>query len=279
MGGSGYDWWLGPVRIRVHNYVRPLAASVLLNGMLLICVWRQSVARAAALSLLAASGLLALVAHARQAAGGYAAVGDIAVLESYTIHATNWELFLGPYSRFGWNHPGPLYFLILAPFYVLSGGRTAGLSAAALAINLGSLLTIVWITLRMGRGLLAVVTTALGVVFMWRMQEMLASQWNPHVLVLPTMVLILLCAAMVSGRSGLLPLVAFVATFAVQTHVGLAPTVLALSGLSLAAVIVSANRSSDGGEPRRVRRRVNADALASCRVVAPSAGPAASQHS
>ncbi len=101
MGGSGYDWWLGPVRIRVHNYVRPLAASVLLNGMLLICVWRQSVARAAALSLLAASGLLALVAYARQAAGDYAAVGDIAVLESYTIHATNWELFLGPYSRFG----------------------------------------------------------------------------------------------------------------------------------------------------------------------------------
>ena len=39
------------------------------------------------------------------------------------------------YSRFGWHHPGPLYFYLLAPWYWLSGS-TAGMQAGALVINL-----------------------------------------------------------------------------------------------------------------------------------------------
>src|ERR1043166_6073345 len=50
--------------------------------------------------------------------------GDMAVLEIGTLHASTGAQLLGPYSRFHWNHPGPLYFYLLVPFYVLSGRQS-----------------------------------------------------------------------------------------------------------------------------------------------------------
>jgi hypothetical protein len=35
---------------------------------------------------------------------------DLAITELYTELATRGELLAGPYSRFGWHHPGPIYF-------------------------------------------------------------------------------------------------------------------------------------------------------------------------
>ncbi len=40
---------------------------------------------------------------------------DIAMIELYTRHAMEGNQFVGMYSRFGWNHPGPAYFYMLAP--------------------------------------------------------------------------------------------------------------------------------------------------------------------
>ena len=44
------------------------------------------------------------------------------------LHAARGALGVGPYSRFGWNHPGPTY------FYVLSGHREDALAFALLLI-------------------------------------------------------------------------------------------------------------------------------------------------
>ena len=57
--------------------------------------------------------------------------GDGAVIELYTLHATGFRQLLGPYSRFGFHHPGPAMFYVLAPFYAVSGHATASLSVAA----------------------------------------------------------------------------------------------------------------------------------------------------
>jgi hypothetical protein len=46
---------------------------------------------------------------------------------------------LGPYSRFGWHHPGPLYFYLLAPLYAAGGFRFVGINVSAAIINLTSL--------------------------------------------------------------------------------------------------------------------------------------------
>ena len=61
---------------------------------------------------------------------------DFAVDRGVHGLATRGRLLVGPYSRFGWNHPGPFYFYFQAPLYALSGHKAASLYAGALAINL-----------------------------------------------------------------------------------------------------------------------------------------------
>ena len=193
------------------------------------------------LVLLAACGAAALIIYARTADAAFAPAGDIALIETYTIHATHGELLLGPYSRYGWNHPGPLYFYVQAPFYVMSGYRSAGLSAGALAINLSALGILVWVCfLAAGPGFLSIATAASAVLFAAQSLDMLASQWNPHVLVLPTMAIVVVAAAISAGWFRLLPVLAALASFVVQTHLGLAPAVLAVSGAATAMLVVRA---------------------------------------
>src|SRR4029077_515956 len=69
-------------------------------------------------------------------------VADGALIEIYTIHAARGEQLLGAYSQYGWYHPGPLLFYLLAPFYIISGRTLYGLDLGALVINLTSLLII-----------------------------------------------------------------------------------------------------------------------------------------
>ena len=203
-----------------------------------------------------AAGLLIaveLVALARQAQP-VTAVSDTAVIESYTAYASRGAQLVGPYSRYGWHHPGPLYFYLLAPFYWLSGSLTTGLNAGALAINLASVLVLAWVVVRAGGGVLAIVTMAMVAVYAWRVAPILASPWNPHVIVLPTMALIVVSAAIVSGWAELLPLVAVMATFVGQTHVGVLPCVLVVSAIASSAVLAAAIAEGDPGRRRRLIR-------------------------
>src|SRR5262249_25524372 len=65
-------------------------------------------------------------------------VADRALIELYTIHAAHGDQLLGAYSQYGWYHPGPLLFYVLAPFYVSAGRTEYGLRLGALVINLAS---------------------------------------------------------------------------------------------------------------------------------------------
>jgi hypothetical protein len=202
-------------------------------------------------AVLASTAALALILYARTADPAYAPAGDIALIESYTIHATRGELFLGPYSRFGWNHPGPIYFFLQAPFYILSEHRSAGLSAGALVINLTALGLLLWVCARQsGRSLLALSVGASSVFFTWKAADMLASQWNPHVLVLPTMAIVVVSAAVAAGAIALLPVLAALVSFVVQTHLGLAPTVLAVAGIAVAFALVRTRGAAPGSRQR-----------------------------
>ena len=244
--GLGFDWHLGLIRIRITGAQRPviLGAAFAAAGLF------QPGLRRASVGALVLSGVLALVAFARTADPSFAPAGDIALIESYTVHATHRELFLGPYSRFGWNHPGPLYFYLLAPFYVMTEHRSAGLSAGALVMNLASLGLLLWVCARQAaQGLVAVLVALATVFFTWSAAELLASQWNPHVLVLPTMAIIVVGAAVASGSFALLPVLAALVSFVVQTHLGLGPTVLATAGVAIVLALVGWLYARDA-EPR-----------------------------
>jgi hypothetical protein len=195
----------------------------------------------------------ALVAVSRQAQP-VTPVSDTAVIESYTAYASRGALLVGPYSRYGWHHPGPLYFYVLAPFYALSGSLTTGLNAGALAVNLASMLVLAWVVVRAAGGVLAIVTTAMVALYAWRVAPMLTSPWNPHVIVLSTMALIVVSAAILSGSAELLPLAAAMATFVGQTHVGVLPTVLIVSAIASSAVLAATVSERDPDQRRRLIR-------------------------
>ena len=196
--------------------------------------------RATALAVLAATVLAVLLVLAR-GAPDHVSAGDLAVIESYVLRASHGALDVGPYSRYQWHHPGPLYFYVLAPFYALAGDRPSGLALGALIINLAALSAIGW---AVGRSDEPGLSAALGVflaLYVWRAREILTSSWNPHVLVIPLMALAVVAARTVSDRAWWLPVAALLASLVAQTHVGTVPVVFVLSA---AAVVLAAGKRS-----------------------------------
>ena len=73
--------------------------------------------------------------------------GDWAVLNLRVDDVGRLTPFVGPYSRFGWNHPGPLLYWVLAVPYHLLGGRPVALLGATGLINaaaVGAALALAW---------------------------------------------------------------------------------------------------------------------------------------
>ena len=164
-------------------------------------------------------------------------VGDSAMLEIYTRHAASGIRMLGPYSQFGWHHPGPLFFYLLAPLYLLSGGKTVALHAGAFTINLLSVCAIGWVLIRCARPAVAATVLAVLGLYLFRLEPVISSYWNPHVVMLPAASFLVLSAALAAGRRGALPATALVGSFLVQTHISLAPYVVVLgSGAVLASL-------------------------------------------
>lgn len=236
LGGAETTHRFGPVRIRSSAIGRPLLLVVAASLVLLALEWRSRAWRIGALTLLTASGVLAAIAAARSAPS-FVAIADIGVEELYVLLATRGRLLVGPYSRFGWHHPGPLYFWLQAPMYAAAGTRASALYAGAWVLNVAWIALLAWILTREEQGVTAVTVAGAALWFAARTGGLLASPWTAHVPVLATLAWMAIVAGAAAGRVGLLPLLAGIATFVAQTHVGLVPIVVPLSMLaSIAAV-------------------------------------------
>src|SRR4029453_2186023 len=107
-------------------------------------------------------------------------VSDGALIESYTLLATQGRLVYGPYWRYGWDHPGPIYFWTAAPFYLLADHKTAGLYVGVMFINMASIVAAVWVVARFASPLLTVTMLIALAGYVWRAREIFLSTWNPH---------------------------------------------------------------------------------------------------
>jgi hypothetical protein len=228
---------VGPIRVSLRNADRPLVVAALASLGLLVSERRHRGWRRAAVAALAASGLLAVVVAA-QHAPPIDTLADIGVEELYVLLASKGRLLVGPYSRFLWHHPGPLYFWMQAPIYVLSGDRGAALYAGAWALNVASLAVLAWVLARSDDGTAPALVTGACLVFAWRTRGLLASPWTAHVPVLAALAFVAIAAALAAGRVRLLPLAAGVGTFVVQTHVGFVPVVGVLSAAAAAIALL-----------------------------------------
>jgi hypothetical protein len=205
-----------------------------------------------------------VVLAVRASRSSWVATADQALIELRTrAVGTSHTPLVGPYSRFGWNHPGPaLFFALAAPYRMLSSQGKGLLLGAALIAGV-AMITIVAVLLSVHQprlvvlfGLLvtAVLVRALGPAFLWQ-------PWNPYVIVLPFLALVLLSWRAAAGEARALPFAVGFASFVAQTHVSLAPEALAL--LAVASAWLLANARETGA-----RRRLRRSALVSSAVLA-----------
>jgi hypothetical protein len=218
--------------IRPRDVVGAAQVAAVLCGIVMVLGWHRRAIRYAALISLAGVALLAM-AHAAASSRRAFPVGDFALIESYTLMATQRKLVVGPYSRYGWHHPGPLYFWVAAPFYALAKFKTSGIHIAVQCINASSLLIAAWIAARFASPTL-IAAVFVGIVgYLWRAWHLFVSMWNPHVPILPTIALTFVCAAIACGEVALIPLAAFLASFIAQTSIGLLPCAAGLCAIAL----------------------------------------------
>jgi hypothetical protein len=150
----------------------------------------------------------------------------------------------GPYSRFGWNHPGPTMYYLLALFSAMARQR-AWASLVGSVVLQG--VAVAWIArlswksggLRWMVPWLAVVTLSYWATGPWIYLQL----WNPY-LPYPFFTLLLLQAWLVgSGQGRRLVGMAFVGSFLIQTHVSYALPVMAISLWAVVRLVAAEHRA------------------------------------
>jgi hypothetical protein len=232
---------LGIRVVHPHDVLGAAQVCVVLWGIVVALGWRHRVLRRAAIVCMTGTLLLTASIYSAGARRTFP-TGDAALIESYTLLATQGKLMVGPYSRYGWHHPGPLYFWIAAPFYALANFKSAGLHVAVQCINVSSIIAAAWVAARFASPQLIVTLFATTVAYFWRAREILVSVWNPHVPIVPTIALTVVCGAIAAGEVTLIPLAATLASFIAQTYIGLLPYAAGLSSIAIIAVIATSRR-------------------------------------
>jgi hypothetical protein len=162
--------------------------------------------------------------------------GDFAVLEIHLRSVARLEHLLGPYSQFGWSHPGPCYYFALLPLYWLSGGTSQSLYVSAGLITLLAAGASVAMFFRerpapRDRALFMVAFCGFALdLFASRLPD---NPWNPVVTVVPFALLWVLCARVAASGIALLPAAVMLHAFLVQTHISYLPCATALVGTAM----------------------------------------------
>jgi hypothetical protein len=184
--------------------------------------------------------------------GGYATASDLSVIEMRIRDIPRHPVLVGPYSRYGWNHPGPAIYYTLALPYWLVGRQAVGLAVGALTINAAACVGTVLVARRRGGALLAAAATVVMLVFVHALgPDKAASAWNPTLPVMPFLAFLALAWSVAVGDAVLLPWMVGVGSFVAQAHVGFDP-VVAVVGAGAAVALGVRVRRGDAQLTRRV---------------------------
>jgi hypothetical protein len=206
-----------------------------------------------------------VVAVVRALAHGWFPVGDNSLLAIRAADVgTSHHPLLGSWTSASLalgidvNNPGPLYSDLVAPFMWTLGrafGSGAGTAVGVGAINAASALAIVATAVRIGgwraeRWMLVLVAA-----LTWSMgSELLIDIWQPHAMLLPFCLLLVLTVAVVVGDWRVLPAWAAVMSIVIETYVGYAYAVVALTATVLVAGVVAIARGNPRPGPRALLR-------------------------
>jgi hypothetical protein len=130
------------------------------------------------------------------------------------------------------NNPGATYQYLVAPF-VWAFGPVAGIAIGVAAINVACVVGVSVASRRIGGWAMERWMLVAAAVLAWSMgSELLFDLWQPHAMLLPVLLVLVLCTGLATGRMWCLPLLAVTSSVIVQNHLGHA--------MVLAAVIVAA---------------------------------------
>ncbi len=202
--------------------------------------------------------------------GDYHPVSDVALVELRVRDVFTGDVSLvGPYSRFGWNHPGPALFVGLAIPYVLTGQSSSALLAGALLFNAAAVTGIAVVARRrggiVGTAWLLLVTSVLALALGG---EVIRSPWNPYVTVLGFLLFCLLAWSVTDLDVWAAPFAVGLGSVIVQTHVSYALVVAVLGSAALAVAVVRTRRIDLARGGVAARSRLRRSVLASLVVAA-----------
>jgi hypothetical protein len=178
--------------------------------------------------------------------------GDQAIFELRVGDVGDDTPVLGSYSRLGANHPGPLWFYLLATPFRLLGQDFAALQVGTLAVGALSLAAMAWIAWARGGRTVLLWTGALLAAFVHALGPgWVADPWEPKGLTLVVAALLFVTFDAVMGRLWSLPAAAVVASILAQAQATLAPFAMTMGVLALGATAVRAVRDREGDPDRR----------------------------
>lgn len=154
--------------------------------------------------------------------------GDVALIQIRTGDVgTAHHPTLGSYGRFGFNHPGPLWFYVLALPYRI----TSQLELGVILVAVLSIAAILWVAARRDGLWWTALLTA--VLIAGAGPAVVSDPWEPHGLVLPCAALLFLTYDTAAGRQWSLPLVAGVASLLGAAQATLLPFAVAMGAVAL----------------------------------------------
>ena len=159
--------------------------------------------------------------------------GDWAVLTMRVEDVGRDTPLVGPYSRFGWNHPGPLMYWLLAFPYHLFGDKPEAILAAAATLNALTVAALSAVAWRRGRlPMVALTMTAIAILIHAMGAATIRDPWNPFITLLPLALTVFLVWSVIEGDFWMWPPLAFLVSFELQSHIGYLP-MLAMLGVSV----------------------------------------------
>lgn len=167
----------------------------------------------------------------------WAPASDFAIIEARTadVGTANTPL-TGPFSRTGFDHPGPAFFIAAAPLYRLMGSDPRALLVTAAAVNALSVGWVLWmLRRRMPMGAAGIATIIVGVMVLGQsLNDVLFDPWNPSVAIFPFLAFLVALWRVADAEASALVVAVVAGSWSLQNHFGFAlpvvvPFVVALA--------------------------------------------------
>jgi hypothetical protein len=172
---------------------------------------------------------------------------DWATIESRVLDVgTRWTPTEGAWSRYGWNHPGPLVFYALAVPYRLWGSSSDLLRVGGLLISVGFLAVVGVLLHRAGRTAAALGLLAFSLTVFALPRPFLTDYWNPALAVIASGAVLLAAWACLDGWPAGLPVLVATWSWCVQAHLGFGTVLVPAFVIGLVAAVVRLKDREDG---------------------------------